>query len=235
MLSHSEVQAAISARIDGEEPGLDPSLIDAHIAQCPECNAYWERSLALSRSLGLVEKDGGMAPPRDLTDVIVAGVEDEFRRVAARRMVALSVGRVVLVALAGLYLVWAGSLVAGAGGFVPANPGVGGDVLAPEADPQAASFMIGAAAVRIGIAAALMLVAWKPGQIPGVLLIVGAMFGFTVGFAVLDAIMGGTAAYGWQMLTLFVTCAALVFMWVADKGPRVTNPIRAISADPRAG
>ncbi|MDK8795096.1 zf-HC2 domain-containing protein [Corynebacterium sp. MSK044] len=217
MISHAEVQAALSARIDGEDTGLDNTVIDAHLDHCPECSSFWERSLALSRSLSFVEADGSMAPPEDLSDVIYAGVETEFHKLASRRLLGLSIGRVILAILAVLYIVWAGQLVVGSG--------------AAEIDPDVASLLIGAAAVRIGIAAALLLVAWKPNQIPGVLLIVGAMFGFTVGFAVLDAVSGAAPAQWLHLGMLLFTCAALVFMWVADRGP--SNPLRTLSAQPQ--
>lgn len=215
MISHSEVQKALSARIDGESPGLDNSVIDAHLAGCPECLAFWERSLRLSQSLSLVEADGSMAPPEDLSEAIFAGVESEFRRVSARRVVALAVGRIVLIFLAVIHAVWAGRYVVS---------------FAAVEEPGYAQLLIGTAAVHVGITAALAFAAWKPGQIPGVLLIVGAMFGFTVGFVVLDAVSGSGQTPWWQLFTLLLTCAGLVFMWFADKG--LSNPLRTLSARP---
>jgi predicted anti-sigma-YlaC factor YlaD len=31
---------AVSARLDGEDPGIDPALVDAHLARCPGCRAF---------------------------------------------------------------------------------------------------------------------------------------------------------------------------------------------------
>ncbi len=31
---------AISARLDGEDPGVDPALVDAHLARCADCRAF---------------------------------------------------------------------------------------------------------------------------------------------------------------------------------------------------
>jgi predicted anti-sigma-YlaC factor YlaD len=31
---------AISARLDGEDPGIDPALVEAHVARCPGCRAF---------------------------------------------------------------------------------------------------------------------------------------------------------------------------------------------------
>nr|VDG62743.1 Predicted transmembrane transcriptional regulator (anti-sigma factor) [Streptococcus thermophilus] len=218
MVSHTEVQKALSARIDGEDPGLDNAILDAHLAGCPECLAFWERSLRLTSSLSLVEADGAMAPPKDLSDVIFAGVEGEFRRVSSRRVVALAVGRIFLVILAVIHAFWAGDYVLSA--------------TVTTDNPSVAHPLIGLAAVHVGITAALLFAAWKPGQIPGILLIVGAMFGFTVGFVVLEAVSGSGTAPWMQLFTLLFTCLALVFMWFADKG--LANPLRRLSSGPLA-
>jgi predicted anti-sigma-YlaC factor YlaD len=39
---------AVSARADGEEIGMDPALLDAHLATCPGCRAF-ERDVAVIR------------------------------------------------------------------------------------------------------------------------------------------------------------------------------------------
>ena len=92
MVSHEEVQAALSARIDGESPGLGDAIVDAHLAQCEECTAYWERALSLSRRMSFAEVDGGMAPPHDLSEVIMAGVDDTWRKLEQRRLITLAIG-----------------------------------------------------------------------------------------------------------------------------------------------
>lgn len=197
MIDHGDIQAALSARIDGEDSHLDDDVVDAHLAECPECKKFWEQSLKMSRSLNVA---GDMMPPEDLTELIYAGVEPEFQRVSARRVLLMSICRVVLVLLAVIYLVWAGRILG--------------------TDLESAS-------VRVGIAAALLFVSWKPSQIPGVLLIIGAMFGFSIGFAVLEAITGGQAPWT-QLLTLLFTCGVLVAMWVVDYG----NPLKVLNAKP---
>lgn len=205
MVDHDDVQAALSARLDGEDANIANDVLDAHLAECAECQRYWDQSLRLSRSLSFVDAEGPMSPPEDLSDVIYAGVETEFRRVSARRVLFMSLCRVVLVLLAVVYLVWAGRLLV----------------------PEVTDLVLGAASVRVGIAAALLFVSWKPSQIPGVLLIVGAMFGFSLGFAVLETITGGAAPWP-QLFTLLFTCAVLVTMWAVDNG----NPLRVLNARP---
>lgn len=56
MTDCAQVQEAISALADGEEPGLDPSLVEAHVATCPSCHSQQEFIHALRRS-GLREAE----------------------------------------------------------------------------------------------------------------------------------------------------------------------------------
>lgn len=220
MVSHTDIQSALSARIDGEEAGVDSEVVEAHLAQCPECSAYWERSLALSRSLARAGGDAALDPPEDLSDVILAGVQSEFQRVSSRRIVALALARIMLVCLSVVHVIWAGRFLVSAGQIWGA-------------DQSAADQLFFITAVHVSIAGALLFVSWKPGQVPGVLLLVGAIFGFSLGFAVLDSLAGITAPPWGQLLTLLVTALSLVFMWIADKGLAATNPLRALSAKPQ--
>jgi predicted anti-sigma-YlaC factor YlaD len=45
---------AISARADGEEPGIEPRLIDAHLESCASCRGF-ERTVATMRRATLVQ------------------------------------------------------------------------------------------------------------------------------------------------------------------------------------
>lgn len=210
MISHEEVQAALSARIDGEPAGLDDAIVDAHLSGCAECRAFLDRSLALARELH-GGTDGSMAPPQDLSAVILAGVDDEWRRFARRRELGMAVGRLLLGAMAVVWVLWAVRLI-----------------LAGGEEPVVAS----AASVRFGVALALGFTAWRPQQIPGVLLIVGTMFTFTVGFAVRDAVLGmGEFALASVLIPL-LSLLALVWTWVADRGGAVRRAWQLLDARP---
>jgi predicted anti-sigma-YlaC factor YlaD len=41
---------AISARLDGEDPGVDPALVDAHVARCAGCRAFADAASDAHRS-----------------------------------------------------------------------------------------------------------------------------------------------------------------------------------------
>ncbi|WP_291313509.1 zf-HC2 domain-containing protein [Corynebacterium sp. UBA2622] len=232
MLSHEEVQAALSARMDGETAGLDDAVVDAHLEQCGECRAYWDRLLSLSRNLSFVEVGGGMAPPPDLSEVILAGVESEWRRFARRRSAALAVGRLTLGILAVMWAVWAVRLVVTTGGMVPVDvPAASGGVGGTDSS-DLAGLLISAAAVRFGVALALALAAWKPGQIPGILLVVGTMFTFTLGFAVRDMILYSAHGVLGHVLILLLTLLSLAVTWAVDRGTDMRRAWRLLSADP---
>ena len=194
MVSHEEVQAALSARIDGEKAELDDAIVDAHVSGCAECRAFLDRSLALSQSLG---GDNAMAPPQDLSAAILAGVDNEWRRFARRRELGMGVGRLLLGVMSVVWVLWAVRLILSGG-----------------EEPVVAS----AASVRFGVALALGFTAWRPQQIPGVVLIVGTMFTFTVGFAVRDFVLGTGAFELAGVLIPLLSLVALVWTWVADRG-----------------
>lgn len=214
MVSHEEVQAALSARIDGEEAELDDAIVDAHVSGCAECRAFLDRSLALSESLSQPlsgDTDDAMAPPQDLSSAILAGVDNEWRRFARRREIGMAVGRLMLGAMAVVWVLWAVRLILSGG-----------------EEPAVAS----SASVRFGVALALGFTAWRPQQIPGVLLIVGTMFTFTVGFAVRDFVLGTGAFELAGVLIPLMSLVALVWTWVADRGGALRRAWQLLDARP---
>lgn len=230
MVDHVQIQQALSARIDGEPTGLDDAVIDAHLASCEDCKAYWDKALSLSRTLAFVDVDGGMAPPKDLSDSILAGVEPEWRRFARRRQVMLSIGRIGLVVMGALFLVWAMLTVAQSG---PLLGTTSADVaLDVGADPQSGALLLQAASARFGFALALFLCAWKPSQIPGVTMIAGTVFAFTLGFAVRDYLVLGTAENWGEMGSLFISCVLLGATWFADRGNEFRRMWHSLNAQP---
>ena len=214
MVSHEEVQAALSARIDGEKAELDDAIVDAHVSGCAECRAFLDRSLALSESLSQPlsgDTDDAMAPPQDLSSAILAGVDNEWRRFARRREIGMAVGRLMLGAMAVVWVLWAVRLILSGG-----------------EEPVVAS----SASVRFGVALALGFTAWRPQQIPGVLLIVGTMFTFTVGFAVRDFVLGTGAFELAGVLIPLMSLVALVWTWVADRGGALRRAWQMLDARP---
>src|SRR4029077_8311038 len=48
-----QIHQAISARLDGEDPGLDEPTVYAHLAGCPDCRAFSHDAETLHRSVRL--------------------------------------------------------------------------------------------------------------------------------------------------------------------------------------
>lgn len=61
---------AISARIDGEDPGVPDGALDAHLAGCAACRGWQQRAHVLTRRARL----GGTFLDHDLTDQVLAAL-----------------------------------------------------------------------------------------------------------------------------------------------------------------
>ena len=61
---------AISARIDGEDPGLPDSTVDAHLRDCGGCRAWRQRAHTVTRRARL----SGLYLDHDLTPRVLAAV-----------------------------------------------------------------------------------------------------------------------------------------------------------------
>lgn len=66
---------ALSARLDGEDLGVDPGLLDAHVAGCAACRQHEAALFALHRGLRLRAAD----PVPDLTGSILAAAAADRR------------------------------------------------------------------------------------------------------------------------------------------------------------
>lgn len=234
MLSHEQVQTALSARVDGEKTGIPDDAIDAHVAECTQCAAFQEQLVALSGVALFPESGGdGMAPPENLSDVILAGVEPQWRRAASARARGIAVSRVGLVLLAFLFLAWAVALLVDSSAvpqFVDTD-GAGEKVLSPDARPEQATALVEAAAVRLGLAAGLGFVAYRPNAAVSLLAVMGTMFVFSLGFAVRDIALGQAAAAQLYFLgATGVSAVALVAMWAAERGFSIPDAWRALGS-----
>ncbi|WJY89333.1 zf-HC2 domain-containing protein [Corynebacterium confusum] len=230
MLTHEQVQAAISARLDGESHGLDENVVDAHIAECAECRAFQDEAARLSRSLSFAEPAGeGMAPPQDLSELILGGVESEWQRTAGRRHAGLAMARILLVVIGIICAAWAVAMVAQSSGMVPGT----GEVLDPTADPDGASALIEGAALRLGLASGLIFAAWRPRLAPGLMPLTCTLFAFLCGFAMRDIALGNLVLNQvYALLATGLATAALGWAWAADRGFSLRGAWRVLGADP---
>ena len=232
MLDHDEVQAALSARLDGENTEIDDDVVDAHVAGCAECQAFWEKSVALSRRLAVVDSPRhGMSPPENLSEVIIAGVEPEWRRRAAGRRVSLALSRLALAVLAVVLVVWAIALVVETGGMVPTSDD--GQVIDPSAQPETAALLIESAALRLALGVSLFFAAWRPHLVSGMLPIVATLLTFLTGFAMRDILLGASSIeqIAW-LVTLLLVVVTLLWAWLVGRGADLRAAWRSLAADP---
>ena len=233
MLTHSQVQAAVSAQLDGERSELSKDVIDAHLESCAECRAFRDKAAALSRSLHFVEPaDSGMAPPTDLSEVILAGVEPEWRRTSSARQANLTVARIAMVLMGVIFAIWAVVLIVHASGLVPL--GAGGTVLDPTADPERASLLMEGAAMRFGMACGLFFSAWRPAAVTGLLPVSATMFAFLFGFGMRDIALSTVTIE--QVYFLIATALATISLgwgWAAEKGYLVRAWWKSLNAQPQ--
>ena len=229
MLTHEQVQAAISAQLDGEAPQLSPDVIEAHVSGCPECAAFRDKAAALTHSLSLVEPAG--VPPHDLSEVILAGVEPEWQRASSTRQASLTLARVSLGVLSLAFLVWAVVVVVSASGLTTLSSE---GTLAEGADPGRAHLLMEAAALRFGLASGLAFAAWRPASAPGLLPVACTMFAFLCGFTMREFALGSVAAgQVYILIGTGLATASLGWAWAADRGFLLRDIYRTLSASPR--
>ena len=77
-----EVRLALSARLDGEEPGLDPGAVRDHLSGCAGCRAWRESAAALTDVPALAALRQAQAP--DLSGPIMAALGRQAPEPASR-------------------------------------------------------------------------------------------------------------------------------------------------------
>jgi predicted anti-sigma-YlaC factor YlaD len=167
-----QIHQAISARLDGEDPGCDEASVYAHLAACPGCREFAHGAEALHRGMRL-----SAAPPiPDLTPDILTAIGDDARAPDPGANQAL---RWILVAIAVAQIaIGIPALVFGADAGLPVHT----------------ARHIGSFDVALGVG--FLYAAWKPSRIPGLLPLVVALVVCLVGSSLLDVADGNTAALG---------------------------------------
>ena len=169
-----QIRTALSARLDGEDPGMPEDVLDTHLDACPACQQWYSTVAALGRNLTMgAAVDPVEDAPRSGQEV----AEQVLRSTAVptgsfrRRQYPLLIARIVLVILAIGYFVRTGVLLFG---------GSAGDV---SADGGQASFVFDAATHRFALGIGLVWVAARPKAATAVLPIYLALWAFGAGFA----------------------------------------------------
>jgi len=195
---------AISARIDGEDPGLSTEDIDAHLADCPDCRSW--ASAAASPALEALASPGDQAAvdPALLAQLVRPAVAAAPAR---PRLISTVEWRMVLalVGLAQVVLAWPGVFL---------DDGHASIHLAHELT-----------AWDMGLAAGFLVVAWRParawGMLPLVAVLVTAMAVTSgVDLASGHALLGREAVHA-------LALAGLGCLWaLARRAPRPSVVVR---------
>jgi predicted anti-sigma-YlaC factor YlaD len=183
-----QIREAISARLDGEDPGVPGTDVDAHLATCAGCRAFADGAGALHRSVRLAP-----APEvPDLTPKVLAaiGSEPEGAGDAGRTFVL----RLVLAVLGLVQVAVA----------VPALFGEDGG-LAVHSARHLGSF-------SLALAVGFLFAAWRPTRVAGLLPVAVALVACLIGTSVLDVVDGRAAAL--SEASHVTEIAGLVAVWL---------------------
>jgi predicted anti-sigma-YlaC factor YlaD len=192
-----QIRSAISARLDGEDPGLDEAAVYAHLAGCADCRAFAHDAESLHRTLRL-----SPAPEiPDLTPGILTAIGEETTSSAGSET--SHVLRWILLAIALAQIAVAiPALVLGADAGLPVHT----------------ARHIGSFDVALGVG--FLYAAWKPSRIPGLLPVVAALVVCLVGTSLLDVASGNTAAFGEVQHVLDFVGLAVVWLLRPTAEPR---------------
>jgi predicted anti-sigma-YlaC factor YlaD len=197
------IRAAISARLDGEDPGVQRAALDRHLAECAACRAFAQNADAMHRDLRLAR-----APHvPDLTAPILETIGSQNLRHATHERAL----RVTLVAVALVMVVAAlPALVLGDDAGLPVH-----------AARHVGSF-------DLALAVGFLFAAWRPSRIAGLLPVVAALVACLVGTSVLDVLEGRTGAL--TETQHIVEVAGLAAAWLLAhpltprRRPRLSTP-----------
>ncbi|HXY94932.1 MAG TPA: zf-HC2 domain-containing protein [Acidimicrobiia bacterium] len=195
----THIRHAISARLDGEDPGIDDAVVDTHVATCAACRGFVASATRLHRATRL-----GAAPDvPDLTPAILAAIGDAGQSPAPappdsavpETQLAL---RWVLATIAIVQIAVAvPALVFGSDAGLPVHTA-----------RHLGSF-------ELAIAVGFLFAAWRPSRIPGLFPVVAALVACLAASSLLDVIAGNTAALSEaQHATDF---AGLVVLWLLSR------------------
>lgn len=102
-MSCEQWREAVSATVDGEDPGIDPRLLDAHLARCADCRNFQAMSEA-SRRRALVQPATAMPDMSRRVTKLAAIADRAARWSVARILLAIVALEIVAFSLPALIL-----------------------------------------------------------------------------------------------------------------------------------
>jgi predicted anti-sigma-YlaC factor YlaD len=177
---------AISARMDGEDPGVDPGVVELHLDGCADCRAFSERAAQVTRLARI-------RPAEDLPDVLpglLAALDAGESRPAPRRTwrsIARDAVRAALAVLAvGQLALALSGIVAALGGQVGTDQLGGASMTHFSHESAAWNLAIG---VAFGWAAS-----GAARRAGGLVPVIGAFVALLVALSALDLLVGNVTA-----------------------------------------
>jgi predicted anti-sigma-YlaC factor YlaD len=194
---------AVSARIDGEDPGLPTGEIDAHLAECPDCRVWADAAASPAlRSLA------SPADPIAVDPTLLARLVRPTAAAAPAHGLRSTLEWRVVLAIIGLTQV----VLAWPGGFL--DDGHASIHLAHELT-----------AWDMGLAAGFLVVAWRPARAWGMLPLVGVLVAAMVVTSGVD-LASGHALLGRETVHA-LALAGLACVWaLARRAPRSSVVVR---------
>jgi predicted anti-sigma-YlaC factor YlaD len=195
---------AISARIDGEDPGLPTEEIDAHVAQCAGCRT-WAGAAASPALRALASPDDPVAiDPALLAQLVRPTAAPEPARVGLISTVEWRV-MLAVIALAQVALTWPGGLLDGGHASIHLSHEL--------------------TAWDMGLAVGFLVVAWRPARAWGMLPLVAVLVAAMVVTSGVD-LASGHALLGRESVHA-LALAGLGCVWaLARRAPRPSVVVR---------
>ena len=182
------IREALSARLDGELPGLDDDTIDGHLRACEACSTWSEELTTLHRMVRVREAE----PVPDLSAAILGIPSAPSPRPARREAISTARWALFVVALTQLVLA-APALLLGEDAGAPVH-------VARELG-----------AFDVALAIGLLVAAWQPARAWGLLPVIAALGLVMAGTALLDVVRGTASGVGEAHHVLDL--AGLVLLW----------------------
>jgi predicted anti-sigma-YlaC factor YlaD len=190
---------ALSARLDGEAPGIDEATIDQHLGSCDACSSWSDELTTLHRMVRVREAE--MVP--DLSAAILGTAPAPVRRSPLAEVISPARWALFVVALTQLVLA-APALLLGedTGATVHVARELG-------------SF-------DVALAVGLLVAAWQPARAWGLLPVIAALGLVMAGTAVVDVVRGTASGFGEAHHVLDL--AGLVLLWLVAREERGNAP-----------
>lgn len=198
MLTCEQIQAALSAQLDGEDPGLDQDVLEAHVAGCAQCQAFYSQAALFNRKLHM-QSEPPVAP--DLSATILEEVDATWRKQIRLRNTYSWLCRLGLSFLGIVWGLWAIRLIGTAG------------------ISESRELYIDAAAIRLAVAAMLFFVAIFPRFAGSLAPFLGAWWSFSFGVRLQDIFTGSLDSTGVLLLVLLLGSVILCALtWLVQVG-----------------